>query len=246
MKYDFTKNASNLIHWEAKKHLLNADKNSNKSNFLNNLILFSKQNPYSFYSPILVVIVTTIIHLASNIPLQEINKLKPSHEVYAKNINIIRRISKNITKIRNDLSVHKNYFHNAAPLYLFAYELQNIVPKDLQLSSYLIDKSSFKINARSYNLDPINKFISLMSTSSIIDFPTISLKKLSRSRESSISEGSELSKDSMILVEISGLLKEISIKKKLKLYNQTSSDGMSKKLQRVIQLDDTLEKEGGK
>ena len=79
-----------------------------------------------------------------------------------------------------------------------------------------------------------------MSNSRIIEFSTINLKRLSRVGDVSSIIVSDISPDSMIEFEISGLLKDLSLKERLSLYNSSEANGLSKKLTRVLYVKESI------
>tara|TARA_B100000700_G_C14429847_1_gene572098 strand:- start:48 stop:566 length:519 start_codon:yes stop_codon:yes gene_type:complete len=160
--------------------------------------------------------------------------LESNHNEFSKGISSEKQIKFKLNKIRLEIKEYNNFFNESAPIYIHAYQLQNMVPKGLQISSYVVDNRSFKINALSYSLDPINVFFSLMKESPLIDFSKIKMTGISRVDIASLSRARNKSPDSIIRVEITGLFKPITPESRLALYNESRSKGLSNKLARVL------------
>ena len=243
MKYDFSKNFKNIARWEAKKDGPLTNDRSKKRTYFNAILSFPNKYPYSFYPPFLIFILTIIVNLASTMQLQRISNLEPFHKVYSRDLSAKNKISTDIQQMAKEIKVHKTYLEDTAPIYLFAFELQRITPKDIQLLTYNIDKNSFKMNARSYSLDAVNRFISLMSSSKIIEFSTIRLNGVKREGDLPLEGGSSgISQNSMLSVEISGLLKGSSLKNRFDLYKESGAYGLSKKSKRILDIKTSLNK----
>ncbi len=242
MKYDFSNQTADLVHWAPKESITTKGENPKIIKYLLFIFSLPRKHPFSTYPSIIIILVAFLVDLASIIPSNKIKELTPAYQQYVKNTFHKKRILSNIRRLENDLEEHTNYFYQAAPIYLHAYQLQRITPKDLQLTGYIVDKDSFKINALAYNLNPINNLISLLSTSKLIDFSTIRLKKLARVGDIGGDESNDISANSIVLFEISGLFKDISLEDKLDMYKLAEASGLSKKLNRVLDSKKTFDK----
>ena len=122
-------------------------------------------------------------------------------------------IEKNIDKVISFSSIYKS----RANAYLFAKFIQEVIPEDVRISNYLLNKSGFRIEFISKNIDSINKLIKLLSTIPLIEENSLSINFI---RE--IQTGGKF-RNSKVIAELNGKIKNLSIEERLK-YNYKFED----------------------
>ena len=68
-----------------------------------------------------------------------------------------------------NLTKHTSLMSNPSPVYLFAFLMQETLPKNVQLVDYTVDNTGFKLSAISSDMNSTKKFISLLLENKIID-----------------------------------------------------------------------------
>ena len=131
----------------------------------------------------------------------------------------------------------EEYFSQSTTSYLFAFYLQNSVPKGIKINSYSFSDNGFDINLSSYSLDSINEFITLIIESPVINKNSVTINQINR-LESNSSEGEKVS--TMYDLEIYGQTAKIDIKKREDLYKESNANGLLRKLQRFNYLKSLL------
>ena len=62
----------------------------------------------------------------------------------------------------------EEYFYQPTTSYLFAFYLQNSIPKGIRLDNYYFSDNGFDISATSYSIDNLNEFLTLIIESPVV------------------------------------------------------------------------------
>ena len=166
-----------------------------------------------------------------------IKKLEADHYQYSltsKKLNDLDASKKRFSKNLNNLD---EYFSQPTTTYLFAFYLQNSVPKGVNLNSYSFSDNGFDINVSAFNLDSLNEFLTLIIESPIVKKSSVIVNQINRLESIKAGEGNISSKFDL---EIYGQTNKIDIKKREKLYQESNANGLLRKLQRFNYLKSLL------
>ena len=121
---------------------------------------------------------------------------------------------------------------NPSPAYLFAFLMQETMPKNVQLVDYTVDNTGFKLSAISSDMNSTKKFISLLIENKIIDNKTLKINRLvnqsSNSEQESFDDNN--SNNESIVLEVSGNIHQLSLEERLILHKESQDLGTHKKL----------------
>lgn len=247
--YNFSNNYENVNSWSIEKDVITDSKELNKVDFLINFlnsypkILNSLKTKKILYIPTLTVLAgVVIIEMVSLISIINIKKLESTHYDYEDKVNSLNDLNKNRESNFQNLIQHTSLMSSTSPSYLFAFFLQETLPKSVQLVDYTVDNTGFKLSAISSDMNSTKKFISLLIENKIIDRTTLKINRLvsqSSNREQGGIEENISSNESVVL-EVSGKLYQLSLKDRMKFHKESENFGIYKKLSTYSKLIELL------
>ena len=237
IKYNFAFKNSKLSPWQrpAPPNLLVTDASIDKK-----LVFLYKEfnkNAEIFYPSSLILILSFVIYLINIFPTLTIKKFEADHNQYSLISSKLSDLNSSKQSYKKTLNNLEEYFSQSTTSYLFAFYLQNSVPKGIKINSYSFSDNGFDINLSSYSLDSINEFITLIIESPVINKNSVTINQINR-LESNSSEGKKVS--TMYDLEIYGQTAKIDIKKREDLYKESNANGLLRKLQRFNYLKSLL------
>ena len=237
IKYNFAFKNSKLNPWQrpAPPNLLVTDASIDKKL----VFLFQEFNKNSeiFYPSSFILILSFVIYLINIFPTLTIKKFEADHNQYSLISSKLSDLNSSKQIYKKTLNNLEEYFSQSTTSYLFAFYLQNSVPKGIKINSYSFSDNGFDINLSSYSLDSINEFITLIIESPVINKNSVTINQINR-LESNSSEGEKVS--TMYDLEIYGQTAKIDIKKREYLYKESNANGLLRKLQRFNYLKSLL------
>ncbi len=237
IKYNFAFKDSKLSPWQrpAPPNILVTDASLRKK------IIFLYQefhrNSEIFYPSSLILFLSFGIYIFNIFPNLTIKRLEADHNQYSLISTKLSDLNSSKQKYRKNLKDFEEYFSQPTPSYLFAFYLQNSVPKGVQIKSYSFSDNGFDINVSSFNLDSLNEFITLIIESPVVQKQTVTVNQINRLDSNPIKENNTSSKFDL---EIYGLIQKIDIKKRENLYLESNANGLLRKLQRFNYLKSIL------
>ena len=237
IRYNFAFKDSKLSPWQrpAPPNILVSDASLNKK------IIFLYQefhkNSEIFYPSSLILILSFGIYFFNIFPSLTIKKLQADHNQYSLISTKLSDLNSLKQSYRKSLTNLEKYFTQPTSSYLFAFYLQNSIPKGVKINSYSFSDNGFDINVSAFNLDSLNEFITLIIESPIVQKQTITVNQINRldynsKKEENISSSFDL--------EIYGLTEKMDIKKREDLYIESNANGLLRKLQRFNYLKSLL------
>ncbi len=225
MKYNFAFKDGNLKEWISPSISLKIKQNkSNNYKLFGNYII---NNPIILVPSLIGIIIFGSINIFTLIPKNKISRFENSHyEFNILNYQINKAIKKK-DEIKSQYNSFEIFYTERAPVYLFAFYLQNAIPEKISINEIIIDQYAYKIIADSPNLDFLNKMVTLLIESPLISIETIAINEIFN--EESSSEDNK-AKKSVFKAEIKGSLKSLSLKNKMSLYAESSANGLLIKL----------------
>ena len=229
IKYNFAFKDSKLSPWQrpAPPNILVTDASLQKK------IIFLYQefhrNAEIFYPSSLILILSFGINILNIFPNITIKKLEADHNQYSLISTKLADLNSSKQKYRKNLKELDEYFSKPTTSYLFAFYLQNSVPKGVKINSYYFSDNGFDINVSAYNLDSLNEFITLVIESPIVQKKTITVAQINRINSNANKEDNINTKFDL---EIYGLTEKIDIKKRENLYLESNASGLLRKLNR--------------
>ena len=237
IRYNFAFKDSKLSPWQrpAPPNILVSDASLNKK------IIFLYQefhkNSVIFYPSSLILILSFGIYFFNIFPSLTIKKLQADHNQYSLISTKLSDLNSSKQRYRKNLMNLEEYFTKPTSSYLFAFYLQNSIPKGVKINSYSFSDNGFDINVSAFNLDSLNEFITLIIESPIVQKETITVNQINRLDLNSNKEENISSKFDL---EIYGLTEKIDIKKRENLYLESNATGLLRKLQRFNYLKSLL------
>lgn len=237
--YNFSNNYENANSWSIEKDVNTDSNEENKLDYLYSLLksyptlLSTLKTKKILYIPSLVVLAGVgIIELISLISIINIKKLESTHFEYEDKVNTLNDINRSRESNFQNLIQHTSLMSNPSPSYLFAFFLQETMPKSVQLVDYTVDNTGFKLSAISSDMNSTKKFISLLLENKIIDRNTLKINRLV-SQSSNMEQqgpGESISSNESIVLEVSGKLYQLSLKDRIIFNKESENLGIYKKL----------------
>ena len=165
-------------------------------------------------------------------PSRNIKNLENDHIQYQVVSQKLSNLESSKTRFRRKLRNIDKYFSQATPSYLFAFYLQNSVPKGVQLNSYAFSDNGFDIIATAFSLDALNEFITLIVESPVILKDSVNINQVNR----------KILLNQVILIQFLILRwkfmsnKKIRIAKRKDLYIESKANGLLTKIKRFNNL----------
>ena len=223
LNYNFAFKNSKLRQWKRPKqnNILDSEKTL-KERILYLYQLFFR-NPEITFPPGFILIITFIVQMINIYPLNIIRRFEKEHIEYQMVSQQLSKSQARLKSMRNYFDTIKVYYSQALPSYLFAYYLQNTIPRGLKITEYFVSENEFFIKASAYEIESLNQMVTLLLESPIINKNSLSINKINI-------DGSE--KIAMANIEISGNLLKLDLEKREFLYKESLAYGLSEKLSR--------------
>ena len=237
INYNFAFKNSRLREWDrpAPPNLLITDASINKKILY--IVKEFNNNSALFYPSTLILILTLGVNLISIYPNSLLNNLEGTHKEYLNISNRLKNINKAKNRLKTKISNMDNYFTQSTTSYLFAFYLQNSVPKDVKLNSYSFSDNGFEINASSFSIDSISDFLTLIIESPVVNKSSIKVDNLQRNLSNKATDNKKISKYE---IEIYGDVLKIDTANRQSLYEKSNAGGLLMKLKRFNNLKNLL------
>ena len=236
IKYNFAFTNSKLKEWfkPAPPNLLFSDVSFNKK--IRYLTKVLQNNRILFYPSSVVILFSILLQLINIYPKQIIKSLEDDHKEFTSINSKISNLNSSKSRFRNNLNNIQDYFYKPTYSYLFAFYLQNAIPKGVKLNSYSFNDNGFDIDASSYNVESLNELITLIIESPVVKRDTVNIENLSRDlNQSTNSKGKP-----NFNLKLYGNIMKIDISQREVLYVESNAFGLLKKLQRFDELKNLL------
>ena len=237
LNYNFAFKNSKLTPWErpAPPNLLISDASLDKK--LKFIFKHFNSNKELYYPSIFVLASTLFIQTLNLYPKSVFKKFEGEHNIY-QNIEIkLRNLNSSKQRFIKRTNNIEEFFTDSTTSYLFAYFLQNSVPKGVQVNSYSFSDNGFDINVSAFNIDSLDEFITLLLESPVIQKDSVKINQLTRKE---LASSNNSLKSPELDLEIYGKVKKINIRKREALYLESNADGLFKKLKRFNYLKQKL------
>ena len=227
IKYNFAFKDSKLSPWQrpAPPNILVSNASLKKK------IIFLYQefhkNSAIFYPSSLILFLSAGVYFLNIFPSLTIKQFEDDHNEYTLIATKLSNINSSKQRYKKNLKNIEEYFAQPTPSYLFAFYLQNSVPKGVKINSYSFSDNGFDINVSAFNLDSLNEFITLIMESPILQKSTITVSQINR-----VIFNNGENNNSKFDLEIYGLTEKIDIKMRENLYLESNANGLLKKLKR--------------
>ncbi len=237
--YNFSNNYENVDSWSIEKDVISysselsyGDKLFNLFSSYPNLLNYLKTKKVLYIPPLVILAGVGIIEFISLFSIINIKRLESKHYEYEEKVNSLNDINKSREDYFQKLSKHTSLMSNPSPAYLFAFLMQETMPKSVQLVDYTVDNTGFKLSAISSDMNSTKKFISLLIENKIIDNKTLKINRLvnqsSNSEQESFDDNN--SNNESIVLEVSGNIHQLSLEERLILHKESQDLGTHKKL----------------
>ena len=236
LKYNFAFTNSKLKEWfkPAPPNLLLSDVSFNKKIIY--LIKVIQNNRILFYPSSVVILFSMLLQLINIYPKQIIKSLEDDHKEFTSINSKISNLNSSKSRFRNNINNIQDYFYKPTYSYLFAFYLQNAIPKGVKLNSFSFNDNGFDIDASSYNVESLNELITLIIESPVVKRDTVNIENLSRDlNQSTNSKGKP-----NFNLKLYGNIMNIDISQREVLYVESNAFGLLKKLQRFNKLKNLL------
>lgn len=237
LNYNFAFKNSKLTPWErpAPPNLLISDASFKKKVIY--IISQLKLNKQLIYPSLSIIFLTMGLQIFNIFPTRSIKKLESDHIQYQIIAQKLSNLDSSKNRFKKNIQSIDKYFTQATTSYLFAFYLQNSVPKGVQLNSYNFSDNGFDINATAFNLDALSEFITLIIESPVIIKESVSINQVNRK---DFVESGQASKVANFEMDIYGEVTKLDIKKREDLYLESKAKGLLRKLQRFNNLKQKL------
>ena len=241
IRYNFVKNYQDLTIWEKDKKQETTKKESylsNKNISIKNIKDFLKKEKIFYYPGLSVTGITLLINFIGLPAYLNTLRLESLHQQFILNFSELKSTNEKIENKIKDLENYYQLYVLGSPAYIFSHLLQKSIPKDVQVTEFLLDKDGFQLNVQAYTIETINEFIN-----EILDWPIIkpdtifvrNIVKQSNNSQFSSQFNSKTNKE-LFIFEISGKNNLIGLKEKISFYKDSYNYGLIDKIQRYINL----------
>ncbi len=237
--YNFSNNYENVNSWSIEKDVI-TDSNEVKKvdSLLNllrsypNLLNYLKSKKILYIPSLAVLAGVSIIEMTSLISIINIKRLEAIHYEYEDKVNSLNDINRGRESNFKNLIQHTSLMSNPSPSYLFAFFLQETMPKNVQLVDYTVDNTGFKLSAISNDMNSTKKFISLLIENKIIDRNSLKINRLVSQSSNMEQDGirENISSNESIVLEVSGKLNQLSLRDRMQFHKESQNLGIYKKL----------------
>ncbi len=233
VNYNFAFKNSKLTPWErpSPPNLLISDASLKKK--LGFIIDQTKLNKELIYPSLVIILSSLGIQFLTISPNRNINNLESDHFQYQVVSQKLSDLESSKTRFRRNLKNIEKYFTQATTTYLFAFYLQNSVPKGVQLNSYIFSDNGFDITATAFNLDALNEFITLIVESPLILKDSVNINQFNKK---DLAQKSNSKRVPDFEMEIYGAIKKLQVAKRKDLYIESKANGLLQKLKRFNKL----------
>ena len=233
INYNFAFKNSKLTPWErpAPPNLLISDASLKKK--ISYIIDQTKLNKELIFPSLFILLSSLGLQYLTFLPNKSIKNLESDHIQYQVVSQKLSDLESSKTRFRRKLKNIDKYFTQATTSYLFAFYLQNSVPKGVQLNSYTFSDNGFDIIATAFNLDALNEFITLIVESPLILKDSLNINQVNR-RDSAKTSNSDPIPD--FEMEIYGAIKKLDMAKRKDLYIESKANGLLQKIKRFNNL----------
>ena len=229
INYNFAFKNSKLREWKrpSPPNLLVTD--ASLKNKLIYILKTYKDNAELFYPSTLILFISLCVQTYNYYPNKVLKNLENSHNQY---MMVSKQLANlNSSKIRFNKKINNldSYYSEATTSYLFAFYLQNSVPKGVKIIDYDFSENGFEINAMAFSIDALNEFITLIIESPIIQKNSVSINQLKRKEDS---KSRKYKGDYKFDLQIYGDINKLDIKSREEFYKESGAIGLLKKLKR--------------
>ena len=237
INYNFAFKNSKLRQWErpSPPNLLVTDATLKKK------IIYLKDqfisNSDLFFPPTIILLLSFGFQVLNIYPSKVIKELQPDHDQYVLISNKLANLANSKQRFRKNINNLRPFFTEATTSYLFAFYLQNSVPKGVKLLNYSFSDNGFEINANSYTVDALNEFLTLIIESPVINKNSVMINQLRR-KQKSRTNNENFNFDYELLLY--GEVKKLNFSDREKLYKDSQAKGLLKKMQRYKNLNNLL------
>ena len=237
INYNFAFKNSKLRQWQrpSPPNLLLTDATLKKK------IIYLKEqfisNSDLFFPPTIILLLSLGFQVLNIYPSKVIKELQPDHDQYVLISNKLANLANSKQRFRKNINNLRPFFTEATTSYLFAFYLQNSVPKGVKLLNYSFSDNGFEINANSYTVDALNEFLTLIIESPVINKNSVMINQLRR-KQKSRTNNENFNFDYELLLY--GEVKKLNFSDREKLYKDSQAKGLLKKMQRYKNLNNLL------
>ena len=233
INYNFAFKNSKLTPWErpSSPNLLISDASLKKK--ISYIVDQTKLNKELIYPSLFILLSSIGIQFLTYFPNRNIKYLESDHFEYQVLSQKLSDLESSKTRFRKKIRNIDKYFTQATTSYLFAFYLQNSVPKGVQLNSYTFSDNGFDITATAFNLDSLNEFITLIVESPVILKESVNINQVNRK---DIAKSSNSDPDPDFEMEIYGAIRKLELAKRKDLYIESKAKGLLQKLKRFNNL----------
>ena len=237
INYNFAFKNSKLRQWQrpSPPNLLLTDATLKKK------IIYLKDqfisNSDLFFPPTIILLLSLGFNVLNIYPSKVIKELQPDHDQYVLISNKLANLANSKQRFRKNINNLRPFFTEATTSYLFAFYLQNSVPKGVKLLNYSFSDNGFEINANSYTVDALNEFLTLIIESPVINKNSVMINQLRR-KQKSRTNNENFNFDYELLLY--GEVKKLNFSDRENLYKDSQAKGLLKKMQRYKNLNNLL------
>ncbi len=221
MRYNFASKTKEKNNLESIK--LTQKPFTNSASKVINLYIFQKlRKHYLLYCPPLFISLISLTLYIFTIPSTvNIRRLQENQDKFLLTSNQIQLIYNKLSRRKQQVTQYDSFYLSRAPVYLFAFYLQNTIPDNVRLINYSLDDKSFKLTATSNNIRSLNQLVELLSASPLITKETLYIYNLSANKQVPFNSNINQTKDSTTSIEVKGLIKPLDISSIKSLYKES-------------------------
>ncbi len=239
INYNFAFKKSKLRPWKrpAAPNLLITDASLQKK--LVYIIDQFNKNSEIFYPPAIILGLSLVLQIFNVYPNRILKSFEDNHNKYSKVNSQLISLNSFKQRFKGDLNNIEPFFTQATTSYLFAYYLQNSVPKGVKLKNYSFSDNGFEINVSAFSIDSLNEFLTLIIESPIINKNTVQISQLNKQI---LAKSETMPIDFTFDLLLYGESTKLGAEKREYFYKESKANGLYKKFKRFNYIKSLLRK----
>ena len=195
---------------------------------------------FLYYPAFSIIVLTIFIWLFSSISVFNVIRLKDTHQKYIDNTNKLRMLVQSLNSDINRVVDHSKFYTSSLEGFLFGKFLQESIPSGIQITKIEVNKNIFRINLNGRNLEVINEFILLIKNNHMFNSKSLKIVRINSIDNPQLISSSTISSNKSFL-EISGRLKNLSLKSRVAASEKFSNKGKLYKFKIFSNIKKTLQ-----
>ena len=189
-----------------------------------------KKERILYFPAFTIILITILTWCFSSFSVLNVIRLKDNHQKYLDNTNKLRMLVQNLNLDINKVVNHSKFYTSSLEGFLFGKFLEESIPSGIQVTKIEVNKNYFRINVNGRNLEVINELIALIRNNPMIKESSLKIDTINSIDNPQVINSLTINNNRSFL-ELSGKLKNLSLKSRIEGSERFSNKGNSYKYQ---------------